>query len=456
MKKLRSLLAFTLVLLVLSTCSTLIVADHLDTVPLRAISEAAGARVFWDASRNEAAIYKGADEILVNLANRVSPSFTINGATYAYGGSLSIDYAQGVIHIDTAFADKLLAIFSEDGPYVYRLDESGEVIKTDKARRQDSSRAALTDAPWSSAEEAYAGKIDEAYAFDLAKKLSAIGDSSLGGKTAGSGGEHKAAKLLYEEMQAIGLQNVHMDPFPVDRWQFNDATLTVAGVEKEIKPYSYASGKTPPDGVAAEIIYAGKGTASDYEDVDPRGKIVLVDLDQRGEWWVTYPTIEAANRGAIAIINNCTDGYGQLNEETYNTQDFCGPVTIPSLNITISDANLIKEALAEADDQLTAQLYVDNEAGGNGISYNIWGEIPGKTDEAILVGDHYDAHFEGFQDDACAVGLTLAVAKGMLASGYEPERTIRFILHGAEEYGRTNTRYDWSIGAWEQINSIHP
>jgi len=194
----------------------------------------------------------------------------------------------------------------------------------------------------------------------------------------------------------------------------------------------------------------------DYEDVDVEGKIVLIDLDQRGEWWVTYPTLEAANRGAVAIINNCNEGYGQYNGDTYNTQDFCGPVTIPSLNITVNDANLIKEALEKAGTPLIARLFVDNEAGEEGVSYNIWGDIPGKTDEVILVGDHYDAHFDGFQDNACAVGLTMAIAKAMLESGYVPERTIRFILHGAEEYGRINTRYDWSIGAWEQINNVRP
>ena len=453
MNKLQRTLALVLTLLLASSClgGFAYGADLSAPVPLRAIAEGAGARVFWDADISTAAVYHGATEILISLADG---SVRIDGEAYPTAVHISLE--QNAIHVDRAFAMHMLGLFSAKGAYSYHLEGYDYVAATGKARRQDAPGAALTEAPWRAAESAYVEKIDEAYAFALAKKLAAIGDSPLGGKTAGSDGEHKAAELLYAEMQAIGLQNVHMDAFRVDKWQFNDATLTIPGLDKAIKPYAYASGQTPPEGVEAEIIYVGKGTAEDYEDVDPSGKIVLVDLDQRGEWWVTYPTMEAANQGALAIINNCTEGYGQLNGDAYNTQDFCGPVTIPSLNVTVNDANRIKALLDEADAPVMAKLFVDNEAGQEGKSYNIWGEIPGKTKEVVLVGDHYDAHFDGFQDNACAVGLTMAIAKAMLASGYQPERTIRFILHGAEEYGRVDTRYDWSIGAWEQINRIHP
>lgn len=106
---------------------------------------------------------------------------------------------------------------------------------------------------------------------------------------------------------------------------------------------------------------------------------------------------------------------------------------------------------------VTATLVVDNEVSEDGTTYNIMGRIPGRSsDYQIIVGGHYDVHFTGFQDDNCAVGLVLAMAKAMIDSGYQPENDIVFCLHGAEEWGSSYTQYDWTVGAWEMINHVHP
>ena len=47
-------------------------------------------------------------------------------------------------------------------------------------------------------------------------------------------------------------------------------------------------------------------------------------------------------------------------------------------------------------------------------------------------------------------------AKAMLDSGFEPENDIVFCLHGAEEWGSSYTQFDWTVGAWEMINTLHP
>ena len=55
-----------------------------------------------------------------------------------------------------------------------------------------------------------------------------------------------------------------------------------------------------------------------------------------------------------------------------------------------------------------------------------------------------------------AIGLILAMAKGMVDSGYQPENDILFVCHGAEEWGALGTQYDWTTGAWEMIHTAHP
>lgn len=294
------------------------------------------------------------------------------------------------------------------------------------------------------------------YAYDVALELSTNPDffnSELGGRNAGSDAEHATADYLAGLMEEIGLSDVEKAAADCDRWQFNGASLTVDGEEYTV--YSYATASTPVEGLTAEIVYVGDGTMWDYEGLDVTGKIVLIDIDQRSNWWITYPMLEAQHQGAAAILAANVGGFAQVADDALNCQDVCGPTAIPTLSIGLADSQAIQAKLSEGP--VTATLVVDNEVSEDGTTYNILGRIPGKSsDYQIIVGGHYDVHFTGFQDDNCAVGLVLAMAKGMIDSGYQPENDIVFCLHGAEEWGSSYTQYDWTVGAWEMINNVHP
>lgn len=294
------------------------------------------------------------------------------------------------------------------------------------------------------------------YAYDVALELSTNPDffnSELGGRNAGSDAEHATADYLAGLMEEIGLTDVEKAAADCDRWQFNGASLTVDGEEYAV--YSYATASTPAEGLTAEIVYVGDGTMWDYEGLDVTGKIVLIDIDQRSNWWITYPMLEAQYQGAAAILAANVGGFAQVADDALNSQDICGPTAIPTLSIGLADSQAIQAKLA--DGPVTATLVVDNEVSEDGTTYNILGRIPGKSsDYQIIVGGHYDVHFTGFQDDNCAVGLVLAMAKAMIDSGYQPENDIVFCLHGAEEWGSSYTQYDWTVGAWEMINNVHP
>ena len=294
------------------------------------------------------------------------------------------------------------------------------------------------------------------YAYDVALELSTNPDffnSELGGRNAGSDAEHATADYLAGLMEEIGLSDVEKAAADCDRWQFNGASLTVDGEEYTV--YSYATASTPAEGLTAEIVYVGDGTMWDYEGLDVTGKIVLIDIDQRSNWWITYPMLEAQHQGAAAILAANVGGFAQVADDALNCQDICGPTAIPTLSIGLADSQAIQAKLSEGP--VTATLVVDNEVSEDGTTYNILGRIPGKSsDYQIIVGGHYDVHFTGFQDDNCAVGLVLAMAKGMIDSGYQPENDIVFCLHGAEEWGSSYTQYDWTVGAWEMINNVHP
>lgn len=300
--------------------------------------------------------------------------------------------------------------------------------------------------------------VDHSYAYDIAYELSTNPkylSSPIGSRTAGSAAEHAAADYLLSEMKKLGLTETEKAAAKVDKWEFKGASLALEGDTKDFKLHSYATAATPKDGVTAEIIYVGDGTMYDYEDIDAEGKIVLINLDQRANWWITYPMLEAEFQGAAAIMSANVGGFAQVNKDALNAQDICGPTSIPCVSISVNDADYIKGKLEKGS--VKATLKVDNIVEEGGTTYNIVGKIKGKdSTQQILVGAHYDMYFQGFQDDNCAVGLVLAMAKAMKESGYVPENDIIFVLHGAEEWGASYSQFDWTTGAWRMINEVHP
>lgn len=305
--------------------------------------------------------------------------------------------------------------------------------------------------------DSFIGAVSPQYAYDIALELTTnpkYFNSDMGGRNSGSDAEHAAADYLAGVMKEIGLSNVEKAAAECDRWQFNGASFTVE--DKQYPVYTYATASTPPEGITAELVYAGKGTMWDYENLDVKDKIVLIDIDQRNDWWITYPMLEAKFQGAAAILAANVGGYAQIADDALNSQDICGPTAIPTMSIGVADSLELQEKLKNGP--VTATLVVDNEVEiGSGTTYNVMGVLKGKSsDRQILVGGHYDVHFYGFQDDNCAVGLVLAMAKAMIDSGYQPENDIVFCLHGAEEWGSSYTQYDWTVGAWEMINHVHP
>lgn len=324
--------------------------------------------------------------------------------------------------------------------------------------RADEAPAAHQRRSLQSLHDAFSSAANSQYAYSIAHRLATDlhlhNNATYGGRQAGSDAEHAAADYLAEEMRRIGLSDVEKAAAKCDKWQFNGASFTVNGTEYPV--YTYATASTVPEGITAPIVYVGRGTMYDYEGVDVKGKIVLVDIDQRADWWITYPMLEAEHQGAAAILAANVGGFGQVADDALNSQDICGPTSIPTCSIGVRASREIRAQLPHGT--VLGTLKVDNTVEiGKGTTYNVTGRIRGKSSEfQILLGGHYDTHFWGFQDDCCAVGLVLAAAKAMLDIGFEPENDIVFCLHGAEEWGSSYTQFDWTVGAWEMINTLHP
>lgn len=329
--------------------------------------------------------------------------------------------------------------------------------------QQDQTQSQAGQEPALRAEqEAFLSHVDTTYSYDLARKLENIrSNEALGYRTAGSDAEFQTGELLKAEMEAIGLSDVTKDAFTLDTWTFETAQLTyptAAGEQTTVELGGYQTNFSTGGPQTYTVIDGGRGTEADLEGLDVTGKLVLVDINQRDDWWINYPAYEAHLRGAAAVLAAQNGGYSEVSDDALNAQDVCGPADAAAFSISRTDAEAIRAAMdAAGTNELTVTLQAASRVGLDGTAYNIVGTIPGKDpDSMVLMSAHYDSYFTGFQDDNAAIALMMGIAKGLLDSGYQPEKTLVFCAMAAEEWGVTNTRYDWSTGAYNQIFRVHP
>lgn len=309
-------------------------------------------------------------------------------------------------------------------------------------------------------ERRYEDSLDMAYSYQLAKRLETYKTNPcLGYRTAGSEAEHLTGDMLAEEMREIGLQNVRKEEITVDSWDFHHCIMRYRdkdGVLHECQLGAYQTNFQTEGWQTFPVVFAGKGTAADYEGLDVSGKLVMAQINQRDEWWISFPVYQAYIRGAAAFIAVQEGGYGEIDDTALNAQDIGGPEYAPAFSMSRADAALLRERLA-GEGEVTVELSARSVVRRDCRSYNILGEIPGREkDSMILLSAHYDSYFSGFQDDNAAIALMLGIGRALVRSGYRPQKTIVFCAMAAEEWGITDSKYDWSTGAWQQVSRVHP
>ena len=317
-------------------------------------------------------------------------------------------------------------------------------------------------------EEIYLKAVDIGYSYRLAKKMEEFKSNPvLGYRTAGSKAEFDTGEFLKEEMKRIGLSDIHKDELCLDSWEFEKAIMRFTdrtGKEHEFQLGAYQTEFVTDGWKDYPLVYAGRGKEADYDGVDVTGCLVMVDINQRDEWWINYPVYQAHLKGAAAVIAVQDNGYGEIDSETLNAQDIAGPKEAAAFSISQADAAVLKADLAlaaaeghRAYGETTVLFDACSSVIRDQETFNIVGSIPGReTDSMILLSAHYDSYFTGFQDDNAAVAMMFGIARAILKTGYKPNKTLVFCALAAEEWGVVNSKYDWSAGAYEQVFTARP
>ena len=284
---------------------------------------------------------------------------------------------------------------------------------------------------------------------------------ALGFRWAGTSAERAVGDRVASEMRAMGLSNVRLEPVPVDVFEFEEASLTVAGRRMTASTIAGVP-PTPPDGVTAPIVYVKGGTSADFDAAgDVSGKLVLVDM-KMSSWWFCLPAFEAGHRKAAGVV--CT--FTPDDPKYYSVDDralgsFDGQYDLgapPWIYIARREGDWLKSRLEAGP--VTATLYLKEKvtlARDGGVAYNVVGELTGSRGDGqmVLMAAHQDAHFRAGADDTAALVNMLTIAKSMQASDYRPKRTVVFLATVGEEFGYTDSYYEWIVGAWWAATRAH-
>lgn len=308
--------------------------------------------------------------------------------------------------------------------------------------------------------EKYLEVLDTEYSYRLAKRMEEHRTNPvLGYRTAGSAAEIATGDMLAAEMRRLGFSKVWKDAIQVDAWEFKKAELCYEdenGIRKTLQLGAYQTTMVTDGPKEYSLVYAGKGTEQDYRGLDVTGKLVLVDINQRDEWWINYPVYQAYLKGAAAVLAAQTGGYGEVDKAALNAQDIAGPPEAAAFSVSQKDAEELKRVLTSRGETKVV-FDADTRVERDRTTYNIVGEITGKNPERkIMLSAHYDSYFDGFQDDNTAISMMLGMGKAMIETGWQPQNTILFCAMAAEEWGVADSQFDWSTGAYEQVFTVHP
>jgi Peptidase family M28 len=266
------------------------------------------------------------------------------------------------------------------------------------------------------------------------------------GRIAGMPSDRMIQDWVAGEFKAIGLEQVRrqeIDMSPL--WYPNswDASFVVGDAVTPLKttfPITDTvgtSGKT----VEAQAVWLGLGTLADFRDRDIRGKAVLLysnptpgGRDHIARW---SGSMMRANTAGAAMVLIVMDIPGNVTTEP----EAGAGTTVPTLTISMKEGTAIREAI-EAGKDVTLRLRADIEHKSGLKTANVWGVLPGMTDENILVMAHTDAMFDGALDNASGIVMLLEIARHYAALPKEQRRrTITFVTTPDHHHGASGIKW---------------
>ena len=258
--------------------------------------------------------------------------------------------------------------------------------------------------------------------FELLEKLYFV-------RTGGSNEELKAANILKEECEKLGVK-AELESFKVDGCNIKKAELKFIDVDLEIECAGVGmSSSTPEEGLTADFTYITCQADAEIQDVE--GKICLIHSKLVNH--KLYKTLlEKKAVGLVLCTGNVYDEKDLIDLDPYMYRERNYTLgKIPAVCIRMKDAEKVLRSGATKVHMTMVEEELQNE------SHNVVATIEGnsKKDEVVIFTAHYDSvsYSKGAYDNA--TGSTGIMQLLAYFKDKKPARTLKFVWCGSEEMG---------------------
>ena len=213
---------------------------------------------------------------------------------------------------------------------------------------------------------------------------------------------------------------------------------------------------TPEGGIKGELAYVEVGSASNFELVDVKGKIALIDEKMMRGYSPTGrangAVIAAKDKGAIGVIRSSLQvDSPQFQKNDPTTPPDIFPIPVFSVGKNVGDY-LRNLATSASPPNVKMVLDVPHQTFD---AHNVVWELPGNgsMDEVILVGTHYDTGmFTGAVDNNGSVALMIAWAKYFTHKPMESRnRDMIFAWCFGHDFDNNTGHYQFAEAHKEQL-----
>jgi hypothetical protein len=271
---------------------------------------------------------------------------------------------------------------------------------------------------------------------DLGRTFNAL--CSMGGRLCGSDAEDKAREFLVSELKKIGA-NVSAHTCHYSGWKREKTRLQIQDGNEFVDVATTSmlqSPDTPIGGMELEVIDLGRGSVEEFEALKDSipGKAVLV----RHEYFFTVAHVPRRRKYALSkqygakafLVANYLPGAGIVNGVAGRGQ----ADDIPSAGMSYESGEWLSQLCRKGRGKVKLEIKASRNPA---TSENIIGEIPGSTDEWVVVCAHYDGQHLGqsAMDNGSGTAAALEAFRHLAGHARGFRRGLRLILFTLEHWG---------------------
>ena len=237
------------------------------------------------------------------------------------------------------------------------------------------------------------------------------------GRIAGTEYERMTNEWTAAQFRRAGLEDVRIQEFDLPpQWFPTSWEMAASGGGKTIPlatafPLFNSVGTSGT--VTLEPVWLGMGTAADFADRTVTGKAAVLygfpNPGGRGNTALTFGALRRAEEAGAAAVLMIVGFPGNVVNQPQGGATV-PPAKVPVLMLGDQDGRAIREMIERRQSpSIRLRLTVETRTGLK--TANVWGTLPGATDEQVALMAHADAFFEGAMDNASGMATLVALAE---------------------------------------------